>query len=70
MIQEYEYRFVRLVKGATKNYKQTVEEQARDGWRLVQILAPGAGGLWARPNYIEIILEKERAAKDSTGMTV
>lgn len=66
MSQEYEYRFVRLERRAMKNYKQTVEEQARDGWRLVQILAPGAGGLWARPDYVEVILEKERARKAPT----
>ncbi len=62
MSQEYEYRFVRLEKRAMKNYEQTVRELARDGWRLVQIFAPGAGGLWAAPDYIEIILERERAA--------
>ncbi len=68
MSQEYEYRFVRLEKGAMKNYRQTVQDEARDGWRLVQVLAPGAGGLWARPDYIEIILERARAPETSRGM--
>ena len=62
MSQEYEYRFVRLEKRAMKSYEQTVDELARDGWRLVQIFAPGAGGLWAGPDYIEVIVEKEKAA--------
>jgi hypothetical protein len=62
MSQEYEYRFVRLDKRAKKNYEQTVKELARDGWRLVQVFAPGAGGLWAAPEYIEIILEKQNVA--------
>ena len=62
MCQEYEYKFVRLEKRAMKSYEQTVNELARDGWRLVQIFAPGAGGLWAAPSYIEVILEKEKAA--------
>ena len=52
----YEYTFVRVEKD--EDYRQAVREHARDGWRLVQILAPGAGGLWARPDFVEAIFEK------------
>ena len=40
-------------------YQQIVAEHADKGWRLVQILAPGAGGLWASPNFVEVVLERE-----------
>jgi hypothetical protein len=56
--QKYEYKFVRLEQQARKDYAQKVQEYAGEGWRLVQILAPGAGGLGARANFIEIILER------------
>ncbi len=50
MKQRYEYKFVRVRKGAQEDeYQQIVSEYADKGWRLVQILAPGAGGLWASP---------------------
>jgi hypothetical protein len=50
--QRYEYKFVRLgeYRGsalfgvqdkARKTYEDAVQEHARDGWRLVQIFAPG-----------------------------
>ncbi len=58
MSQIYEYKFVRLERRAAKDYQQTVTEYARDGWRLVQVFAPGAGGLWASPQYVEVILER------------
>lgn len=61
MNQLYEYRFVRLEKRAAKHYQDTVEEHAREGWRLVQIFAPGAGGLGARPRYVEVIFERATA---------
>lgn len=62
MSQAYEYRFVPLDKRASKDYERTVAEYARDGWRLVQIFAPGAGGLWAGPQYVEVIFERVVAA--------
>ena len=58
MSQTYEYTFVRLDKHTSKDYQQTVAKYARDGWRLVQIYAPGAGGLWASPQYVEVIFER------------
>ncbi len=64
MSQNYEYKFVRLEKRAGRDYKQTVEDHARDGWRLVQIFAPGAGGLWASPQYVEVIFERVVASRE------
>ena len=62
MRQKYEYRFVRIGKGTKgEEYQQVVQDHARDGWRLVQVLAPGAGGVWASPNFVEVILERELA---------
>jgi hypothetical protein len=67
--QRYEYRFVRLgdyrgsgVFGvsdkAKKTYEDTVHEHARDGWRLVQIFAPGVAALGS-VKYYELIFERE-----------
>ena len=56
MTVTYEYKFVRLgeyagsallgVRDKDRNaYEDVVHEHARDGWRLVQIFAPGRRGL-------------------------
>ncbi len=67
MRQRYEYKFVRLGEGwigvkreGRDNYQRVVEEHAREGWRLVQVFAPGTGGYGAA-KYFEIILERELA---------
>lgn len=64
MEQRYEYRFVRLGEGwlgvrreARESYQSVVEQHARDGWRLVQLFAPGTGGYGAA-KYFELILER------------
>ena len=48
---KYEYKFVRLGEGwfgvkrhARDDYQEEIHRYARDGWRLVQIFAPGTGG--------------------------
>jgi len=63
--QRYEYKFVRLGEGVLgartkgiKEYRQVIEEHARDGWRLVQIFAPSIG-IYGAAKYFEIILERE-----------
>jgi hypothetical protein len=67
----YEYRFVRLGEGRTSAffgpskdartaYETAVEEHARDGWRLVQIFAPGVAAFGAA-KYYELIFEREKA---------
>jgi hypothetical protein len=68
MARKYEYKFVRLGEGllgvrrsAKDQYQQVIHEHARDGWRLVQIFAPGTGGYGAA-KYFEIIFEREIGA--------
>jgi len=65
----FEYRFVRIGEGrlsalfgaadkARKAYEPLVHEYARDGWRLVQIFAPGVAAFGAA-KYYELIFERE-----------
>ena len=71
----WEYKFVRLgeyggsalfgVSDKARNaYEDVVHEHARDGWRLVQIFAPGVAAFGAA-KYYELIFERERA-QDAT----
>lgn len=64
-MRKYEYKFVRLGEGwlsvksgAKHEYQQEIESYARQGWRLVQIFAPGTGAYGAA-KYYELILERE-----------
>ena len=59
MEERFEYEFVRLEDRKQEQYRETVHEHARKGWRLVQVLAPGAGGLWGSANYVELIFERK-----------
>jgi len=65
----FEYEFVRLGEGqvsalfgpqnkARKGYQEVVHEYAADGWRLVQIFAPGVAAFGAA-KYYELIFERE-----------
>ena len=65
MAAKYEYKFLRLGEGwvgvrkaGKDNYQQAVHEHAREGWRLVQIFAPGIGGYGAA-KYYELVFERE-----------
>ncbi len=65
MKQKYEYRFVRLGEGllsvrrsGREQYQQVITEHAEQGWRLVQVFAPGIGGYGAA-KYYELIFERE-----------
>ena len=71
MGKSFEYKFVRLgeyagsaffgVNDKARNaYEEVVHEHARDGWRLVQIFAPGVAAFGAA-KYYELIFERERA---------
>jgi Domain of unknown function (DUF4177) len=70
----WEYKFVRLGEWASAWFgvsdkargasEQVVHEQARDGWRLVQLFAPGVAAFGAA-KYYELIFERERA-EDAT----
>jgi len=68
-VRAYEYKFVRLGEyrfsglfgpqdGARAGYQDVVREHARDGWRLVQIFAPGVAAFGAA-RYYELIFERE-----------
>lgn len=66
MDQRFEYKFIRLGQGilsvrkeAKRTYQEVVHEHARDGWRLVQIFAPGIGG-YGSAKYYELIFERRR----------
>ncbi len=61
----YEYKFVRLGEGwtaakseARDHYQEQIHLHAREGWRLVQIFAPGVG-VYGAAKYYELILERE-----------
>ena len=63
-MQAYEYKFVRLGEGwltvgreAKDGYQQVIHDHAREGWRLVQVFAPGIGAYGAA-KYYEIIFER------------
>ncbi len=64
MKQRFEYKFVRMGEGwlgvkekAMREYRNTVDQYAREGWRLVQVFAPGAGP-YGLARYIEVIFER------------
>ena len=65
MKRRYEYQFVRLGEGvfgvkkwAKEDYPDVVQKYAEEGWRLIQIFAPGTGGYGAA-KYYELIFERE-----------
>ncbi len=63
---KYEYKFVRLGesrvfgagKEARQQYRDVVRSHAQDGWRLVQVFAPGTA-VYGTARYFEVILERE-----------
>jgi len=58
--QKYEYKFVRIGQDKREQgYQDIILDQAKEGWRLVQLFAPGAGDLWAKENFCEVILERQ-----------
>lgn len=70
MALNVEYKFVRIGENrlsavfgvqdkARKTYEQVVHEHAREGWRLVQIFAPGVAAFGAA-KYYELIFEREQ----------
>ena len=67
----YEYKFVRIgeyagsalfgVRDRERNsYEAVVHQHAEEGWRLVQIFAPGIAAFGAA-KYYELIFEREAA---------
>ena len=54
MRPKYEYKFVRLGEGwlsakrsVEMEYQENIRQHAQDGWRLVQVFAPGMGAYGA-----------------------
>lgn len=60
----YEYKFIKLdLKGffelkAREDYHLIIEEYAKEGWRLVQVLTPPTG-ISGAASYFEIIFERQ-----------
>jgi hypothetical protein len=59
-----EYKFVRVrlyrsffERKPAEDYQEIVHDHARQGWRLVQIFAPGVWG-YGKPRYFELIFEQ------------
>jgi hypothetical protein len=64
----FEYRFVALRdltrrKLAGRPYRDIVEEHAEEGWRLVQVFAPGSRR--RSPELIELIFERPVGVSES-----
>jgi hypothetical protein len=66
----YEYKFVRLGEGRSsaifgvrarkvEAYQSVVREHAQQGWRLVQVFAPGMA-IYGSAKYYELIFEREQ----------
>ena len=66
MARQYEYEFVRPGEGwlsvrcGAREYRKQIHEHALQGWRLVQIFAPGLG-IHGQPRFFELIFEREVA---------
>ena len=71
----FEYKFVRIGENrlsalfgpqekARTSYEAVVHDYAQDGWRLVQIFAPGVAAFGAA-KYYELIFERELAAVET-----
>lgn len=61
----YKYEFVKLKlrtgffkSGPKEDYHEIVKTYAENGWRLVQIFAPGTSS-YGTASYFELIFEKE-----------
>ena len=50
---------VALAGKKDKDYHDVIRENSLNGWRLVQVSAPGAGGLWAKASFCEVIFERQ-----------
>jgi hypothetical protein len=78
-VDRYEYKFVRVgeYRGSAlfgvrdserETYQEVVHAHARDGWRLVQIFAPGTAAFGAA-RYYELIFERTRPEDMATEST-
>ena len=61
---KFKYEFVKIKasffkREPVKDIHEIIEVKAREGWRLVQIFAPGTG-MYGMAGYYELIFEKEK----------
>jgi hypothetical protein len=65
MYKKYEYKFIRLghgllwPKSVAETYKDVINQNAKDGWRLIQVFAPSRTILGIA-NFHEVILERKK----------
>lgn len=62
-MHEYKFVLIDLKQGflkaeAKEDYHEIIREHAEQGWRLVQIFAPGTAAVGAAANF-ELIFEKK-----------
>jgi len=62
-MKKYTYEFKKIkpklfTRKPEENYEKIIKEKAREGWKLVQIFAPGTGPNGTVGHY-ELIFEKE-----------
>lgn len=64
MNPRFEYKFVRLGEGwigvrmkSANAYQEAIRAHAQEGWRLVQVFAPGTGAYGAA-KFFELIFER------------
>ena len=72
-MQRYEYKFVKVelesgwlsfLQQPREDHHRIIEEHTKEGWRLVQVLAPVTNGSgWS--DYFEVIFERPRPAEGS-----
>jgi len=60
----YEYKFIRIRtsiwSGLPKqDYRKVIQSEAKEGWRLIQILTPT--GISMLPSFYELIFERLKA---------
>ena len=75
-MQHYEYKFVKVelesgwlssTQEPKEDYRRIIEEQGKEGWRLVQVFAPPTSGCgWA--SYFEVIFERPRSGSGSSSV--
>lgn len=73
-MQRFEYKFVRLDRSrwfgtapSEAKYHQQILEFAKDGWRFVQLFAPGTA-LYGHAAYFELIFERPMAEENPEKM--
>ena len=59
---EYDFHQIKLSFSSKpkEDYHEFIHKKASEGWRLVQVFAPGAGPHGA-PEYYEFIFEKRKS---------